>query len=388
MGRISSIPKMPTIEGLNGVGKTSIVNVASYKLYKAFLESPESRTLFVPCRKIFQLSPATDTNEFIDRVLMEVAQTLIERSEEVRLNGKWLQTSSINNWLNEPSISSISGGVWLFQAGIQKETNTSVGFERSGFRKLILSWLESIFPDGDNGGVVCKIDNLELLQSSDAARQILEQLRDELFSIRGIRWVLCGSLGIVYGIVSSPRLEGYLHKPIEIKEIPEADAPAILDSRISGYAKGDKYYIPINHEEFEMLFKILRGNLRSVLSSADDYCQWVSDRSDPQTDADKSAMFSEWLSEQSSAAYEAVRQDLRPKAIEVFEKACASEVFSPGDFEYFGFNSIPAFRPHIKDLESVGVLVSTQDEIDKRRKTIQVTPKGWLVRCHMDQRAS
>lgn len=36
-------------------------------------------------------------------------------------------------------------------------------------------------------------------------------------------------------------------------------------------------------------------------------------------------------------------------------------------------------RPHVKDLEDAGLLVSTQDEGDKRRKTIQITPKGWLV---------
>jgi hypothetical protein len=39
----------------------------------------------------------------------------------------------------------------------------------------------------------------------------------------------------------------------------------------------------------------------------------------------------------------------------------------------FGFNSIPAFRPHIRDLESAGLVVCTQDEGDKRRKTIQIT---------------
>jgi hypothetical protein len=57
-------------------------------------------------------------------------------------------------------------------------------------------------------------------------------------------------------------------------------------------------------------------------------------------------------------------------------------IFSPSDFEAFGFNSIPAFRPHIRDLESTGLVVSTQDDGDKRRKTIQVTPKGWLVYAH------
>ena len=62
-------------------------------------------------------------------------------------------------------------------------------------------------------------------------------------------------------------------------------------------------------------------------------------------------------------------------------------VFSPSDFEVFGFNSIAAFRPSIRDLEGVGMLVSTQDDGDKRRKTIQITPKGWLVSKYQKHRS-
>ena len=91
-----------------------------------------------------------------------------------------------------------------------------------------------------------------------------------------------------------------------------------------------------------------------------------------------------WLREQAQAAHDAVRQELRPKAVEVFQRSVGiGGVFSPSDFEEFGFNSIPAFRPHIRDLEAVGLLVSTQDDGDKRRKTIQVTPKGWMVDLYL-----
>src|SRR5690606_25639375 len=117
-------------------------------------------------------------------------------------------------WLNAPQLNSFQAGGFGFQGGYTSETNTGQGFERSGFRKAITTWLEYIFPDADAGGVICTMDNLELLQSSETARGILEKLRDELFNTHGIRWVLCGSLGIIYGVVSSPRLEGYMHTPI------------------------------------------------------------------------------------------------------------------------------------------------------------------------------
>ncbi len=44
-------------------------------------------------------------------------------------------------------------------------------------------------------------------------------------------------------------------------------------------------------------------------------------------------------------------------------------------------------RPKIVELEKIGLLVSTQDDTDKRRKTIQITPKGWLVAHKLIERS-
>jgi hypothetical protein len=384
MRRIVTGSKISTVEGLNGVGKTSVVNVSAHKLFKRHLTTGDG-PLFIPCRKIFQLDTTRDLGEFVDSVLMEVAQTLIDQSEAVKVAGYYLTTASVSRWLNSPQLVSYQGGVSVVQFGSQQETNTSIGFERSGFRKIVTSWLEIVFPTPSDGGVICTIDNLELLQSSDEARRMLENLRDELFNIIGLRWVVCGSLGIIYGVVSSPRLEGYLQDPVEVGEIGEDHAAGILASRIRTYTRPDHdWYLPLTAEKFEKLYGVLRGNIRSVLGRADNYCQWIGDRANPQTDDEKNDIFEVWLTNQSTAAYGAVRQALRPKALEVFSKACEKAVFSPSDYEDFGFNSIPAFRPHVKDLEDVGVVVSTQDEGDKRRKTIQVTPKGWMVAYHID----
>lgn len=389
MRRLSSPPKLATLEGLNGVGKTSVVNVASFKLFNEYAKTGKG-PLYIPCRKIFQLNPNQDLQNFVDSVLLEVAQTLVEKADFIRKTHIQLHTSGIDAWLNSPQLLSFQAGAWGFQAGYQAEMNTSTGFERSGFRKAVSSCLEDIFKTSGSGGVICIIDNLELLQSSDIAKQQLEQLRDELLTMTGLRWVLCGALGIVYGVVASPRLEGYLHKPIEIGEITKTHAADILRGRISAFSKqGSPAYLPLRAEDFASLYETLRGNLRSVLSYADDFCQWVSDRTSPMGDAQRESMFKQWIEEQARAAHDAVRQELRPRALEVFNKAVSiNGVFSPSDYEEFNFNSVQAFRPSIRDLEAVGVLVSTQDDGDKRRKTIQITPKGWLVDLYLKPKKS
>ncbi len=289
----------------------------------------------------------------------------------------------MDRWLNSPQLTTYSAGIWVLQAGSQTQLNTSDGFQESGLRKLVLGWLNQIFPNGE-GGVICMIDNLELLQKSEVARQLLEQLRDEIFHTPGLRWVLCGALGIVHGIASTPRLEGYLHAPLELKEIDEAYAPSILDSRIESYKRRENYYLPLTSADFAHLYALLRGNLRAALAQTENYCQWIADGDLPRSDADKQRHFNTWLDEQCAASYTAAKPQLTPKVKEVFLLAAAiGGLFSPSDFPIFGFNSMPVFRPKIADLEEVGLVVSTQDESDKRRKTIQITSKGWLVHRHL-----
>ena len=388
MRRIKSAPKMATVEGLNGVGKTSIVNVAAYKLYVDHITSGHG-SLFIPCRKPFQLNRNHDVSVFIEMVYLEVAQTLLDHAARLKANGTFVKSSPIEKWLNSSQLTTYGGGISVITANVQSETNTSSGFEKSGFRKSVTDWLADIFSESANSGVICTIDNLELLQKSDTARALLEQLRDELFTVRGLRWVLCGSLGIVHGIMGSPRLEGYLHDPLQIGEIAEDAAPEILVSRINTFSVDNQTsYLPLTPNSFDDLYQALRGNLRSVLSYADNYCQWVADRALPSSDEEKDALFSAWLNGQCEAAYDAIRSEVRPRAMKVFTDAEEiSGIFSPSDYEFFDFNSIAAFRPSIQSLEGVGVLVSTQDEGDKRRKTIQFTPKGWMVLRHMRRMA-
>jgi hypothetical protein len=384
-------PKIATIEGLNGVGKTSLVNVAAFKAYRDCL-SGWNGPLLIPCNKVFQLDTSKGADEFIDEVLMAVAQTLIDRAESIQGLGGSIKTESIDKWLNSPQINTFQGGISIAgngaNIGASSETNTSSGFERSGFRKEIELWLQQLFPTQNDGGVICIIDNLELLQTSDTVRLLLEQLRDRLLVLPGLRWVLCGALGIVLGTVSSPRLEGFLHTPIEVGGVDDTLSAEIYRSRLAAYAgpESQNVYLPLCLDDFETLYSILHRNLRSTLGRADNFCQWVADHSIPQTLNEKRIVFGEWLDSEASAALVASQSALKPRAWEVFSVAIRlGGVFSPSDFQEFDFNSSMALRPHVKDLEDAGLLVSTQDEGDKRRKTIQVTPKGWLVEYAQQQ---
>ncbi len=387
--RLYNPPSLVTVEGLNGVGKTSLINVSIYESYESFFEG-NSEILFIPCERTFQLSSAKEPEEFIDEVLIEVAQTLIKRSEELQNLGFTIPENSkqVDNWLNKTHIETFQGTLGPLGIGKSSETNTSKGFERSGFRAAIRKWLEDIFPYGINGGVVCIIDNLEILETSSKAKKSIEELRDLLFNFRGIRWVLCGALGIVKSLAATPRLEGLLHDPIDILEIEQKYATQIFDTRIEYSKRRDDYYMPLSADSFEVLFDVLNQNIRNTLAECDQFCMYVYDNElKLQSEDEKDTEFISWLDEKSSSNFGSIKNQLKPRALKLFKDIIShGDSFSPSDYNTFGFNSVSAMRPQIKDLEDVGVIQSSKDETDSRRKSIQLTSKGYFVGYAMNKK--
>ena len=283
----------------------------------------------------------------------------------------------MNRWLNNPFLKGITGGAFGFTAGMETQMG-SEGFNKSGFRKFVVDWLKHIFELPSSGGVVCIIDNLELLKTSREAKNQLEQLRDELLTIPGLRWVLCGSSGITLGLVSSPRMEGYLFPPINLGNITDATAKEIFDSRIRAARDSENIYMPLTTQNFEEIYSIFKGNLRHTLNKADDFCQWINQEGHSQSQYN-SKLFGDWLVSQGQEAFLAANTYLNKGALEVFEKAVAlGESFSPSDFQAFGFNGGQALQYHVKSLLRAELLQSSSDEDDQRRKSIQITSRGHL----------
>lgn len=125
------------------------------------------------------------------------------------------------------------------------------------------------------------------------------------------------------------------------------------------------------------------------MSYADSYCEWAADHQLPKTDEQKTTSFETWLNSKEAESYTVAARELSPRALKVFKNAAEKleGIFAPGDFAELGFKTMQVLRPKIVELEKIGLLVSTQDDTDKRRKTIQITPKGWLVAHKLIERS-
>lgn len=374
------------LDGPVGVGKTSLANVAAFRAEKNFIDKKPNSPLILPCRVSFQVSKDESPESLRLKVLMEVAQTLLEKKAAFRERGNLEHSSGLNAWLNHPDSTQIEIQIAGFGAGASTQLNESQGFIDNGFIRLVTEWLATVFPDQATGGVVCVIDNLELLETSAIARRTIESLRDTLFTTNGIRWILCGAHGIIHSIVESPRLEGYLGEPVQVKRLRLQEAQSIFVARCEAFRDHTRpnQYLPLTADDFHSLYMILGENLRQALSYANKYCLAVAEQgesSEPSSQEEKKQRFMNWLEASAKRISSTVESQIGKTTLTLLSdliKKMHGE-FTLDDFESLNLNSSSSFRHHIKTLESVGLVESTRDEIDQRRKTITVTGKGWLI---------
>ena len=292
----------PTIEGENGVGKTSLVAVAGYQLLKAFRNGHSSQAL-IPLNRVFQLTPGQSVDAFRRQVLLEVAHGLIENFDLLKAGGLGIpDVNDIRKWLTRAIQKQGTGGASVLGIGVSghgsTSANTSAGFNESGFTSMVESWLRLTFPDPEAGGFICVIDNLELLETYQVARSMLEGMRDEVLGLPGLRWVLCGARGIVETAASSPRLEGRLAEPMILGPLPHEKVPDVVSTRREAYRISDDAVTPVGRRSFRLLYDVLNGNLRNALKYADDFSMWLAGNSTgPWKVETNNILLENWLAE-------------------------------------------------------------------------------------------
>ena len=376
----------PTLEGPNGVGKTSLAAVAGFSLKKEFAENTSQQAL-IPIDEPFQLTQEDTTYSFKRKVLLKVAQAFIDNNELLKSRGYNVpDSSSISQWLNSPILSSLGGGVNIFGlAGVSANqgsaANTSAGFNEDGFITTVLTWLKQCFPTNSSGGFICTIDNLELLETSKNARALLEGIRDEILGVKGLRWVLCGARGITRSVASSPRLQGFLADPIPINPIRDEFVEKLITTRLDEFKISKTTSITVDAKGFDHLYKIGGRNLRNAMKYSEDFSFWASEHNLIFDDAEKRFEIIERWMKETAELYLSDTTGVRGKAWEVFEQlALTGENISPSQYEEFGFDSNQAMRQHLKSLEEANLIESAIDDTDNRRKTIGISSRGWIVK--------
>lgn len=377
----TSVDTHASMEGDNGVGKTSLVAVAAYRAMQNY-SAGELTSPFLPLVETFQVS--TDHESLERHILSVIARSIFKYEVFLSSAGYDLPNlANIRTWLESPLVYGYGGGVGLTPVSISASRSTSIntgGFSETGFRSAVHDWLKIIFPKGSVGGFVGVIDNLEILETSQEARRVLREMRDTLLKLPGVRWVLCGANGIMRSAVGSPSLSGVIADPIPVKPLSAHDSARVIERRLEEYRTRSDATAPVEPQGFEYLYRVAGNNLRIALKHAQDFSLWV-DMNDlmPADAEERMTLLKEWLDQQADK-YEAEARSVTPRGWTFFDKLLSEGgSCTPGEFLEYGFNSMPAMRPVVKQLEEAELVSSSVSESDQRRKTIQATPRGWLI---------
>lgn len=376
----ASLDTHASMEGNNGVGKTSLVAVAAYRAMAAHALD-KNQPFFLPLVEPFQMKAGEDLEE---QVLFVIARSIIHYQDAFKAAGKKLpKLDDVRTWLDNPILRGGGGGgsVLGFGANANRtQSANSGGFSKAGFRDTVKSWLAEIFPDKDAGAFVGVVDNLELLETSQEARKALEAMRDTVLALPGVKWVLCGANGIVRSSVGSQRLTGVIADPLQVKPLADTDIPLVIQRRAEAHRLRADAIAPVGPDGFTHLYEVAGRNLRIALKHAQDFSLWLHSQGSVGTGADERLQLLEvWLAEQADQ-YEEDTKSVTPAGWNFFDALLAGGgSCSPGDFEEFNFNSNQAMRPYVKQLEDANLVHSTIDESDQRRRTIVATSNGWLV---------
>jgi hypothetical protein len=377
--RIRNINSVVSVEGPNGVGKTSLVLVAGYQLECETEKLGKNSLILI--QDPFQFTAEDSAIDFKRKVYASIASQFI-KNEAIYRKRLDLQfnLNPLQAWLENPMFVQGSATFAGFGGGAGRSPNESSGFDLHGFFSVVDRLLGAAFQA--DGAVICILDNLEILNTSQAARQKLETLRDDLFSKHGIKWVVCGARGIVRSVATSPRLQGRLQEPMLIEPLNKGSIEELIKSRVKEFGTNPDAVPPVGQRSFTDIFEILNDNLRDALKFSGDFSLWLFDKGNYQPDNDElHALFEIWLAEQSDKYAENL--NVPPRAWKLFDKICEQGgSVSPSDYQEFDFNSSQNMRGQVAKLEAADLVTSELDETDHRRKTITIMAKGWLLRHH------
>ncbi|MFE5676704.1 hypothetical protein ACFQ7B_14910 [Streptomyces erythrochromogenes] len=374
INRLSSSSSHVTIEGDAGVGKTSLMTVASYRMKR---NSDKSRLpIMLPVDERFQIAANGGTSLLEAKVYRAIAAAFIQYHDDLKSWGyRTPKVKEIDKWMNSPLMTSISGGINVaglgFSGGRGESSNSA--FAESGLANTVHAWIKECFDPPGCGYFVCVLDNLELLVSSDAARQVLEEIRDTILAEPGLRWIICGARGVVRTAVASPRLQGRLCRPIKVEPLSKDDAIRALEARIEEFSLGGSP--PVGPVGFQYLYEVLRCNLRDTLQACEDFSFWLHDEGIiGGGERDHLELLQSWLAQVSdeystregvSAASWRLLDDMAENG-----GACQFD-----DFDLFGFGDRGEMRRRAKELEENNLTQISPDDAG----TFMVS-SGWLAR--------
>lgn len=388
ISRLQSTTRHPTVEGPVGVGKTSLISVASFRMKSAFKNGRASYNSLIPLDEPIELSPQMTVESFQNEIFYKVADGFKLHRNELEATGRRIpKQDDIAQWIHRPVFGTKVAGLNTPLAGISlgkgKAPTSSPAYSAFGFPKAMKSLLENCFPNPGHGGFVAIVDNLELMRTSQNVRDVLDLMRDNVLAQAGLRWILCGARGVVRSAASTERLADTLLQPIEVKPISDELMSEVISRRIEAYRlpNSGNPVIPVGPEGFWYLYDVFNRNLRTALAFAEDFSFWLHSQYGSSARGQDMGLMESWLAEMGGGFRAEADEWLGPREWSTFDTMIRREgtCRPANDYTEYKFKSADAMRSSIRALRDSNLLTYEADEINKSRKIASLTARGWLV---------
>lgn len=384
--------QLVALEGDYGVGKSSLATVAAYEASTWHEESQDH--LFIPAlgREPLELQDGESLGALQKRIYYRIAGALLSKAEQLVADGFQLRgLKAFRLWLTEPAATSWSAGIGANAPGVGggslnfgkgKSVNTSAGFNDAGVFELINSWITEIFEGRKASGVILVLDNLENLGKYQGALNVFDSLRDGLFRKPGLVWILCGAEGMVRTALTSKKMAGVFHEPIDILPLPSSQIPNVITARAQILKTRDDAQLPVSADAFGKFYDSTGQNLRFSLGIADSYASKIttSDVSDL-SNLDADIAFQAYLVGLGNKVVSDLGKKVGPADWRVLRRLIEkwSGTCSPSEFADFGYADMPPLIARVHSLRDVGLVSYTVVKDDGRKRLISATEAGRLA---------
>lgn len=363
--QLISSSMIPLLYGENGVGKSSIANVAAYRLS---LEYNQGDKRFFPLKlKSLQGTQLSDLKEFERSIYQEIIYLLLDNKKFLKERGiKRIEIFEVNRLTRR--LGNIEGGIGQVTGGYVPNPSAE-----NYLPNIARNWLEKCFSGCYGGGIICVIDNLENNGTPNEIKSKVESLRDTLFTMPGLLWILCGTPTAVDGVRTSRLLQGYIAEK-QIYPINEKVVPIVVERRIDFY--GDKNVAPpVDKELFEIIYAIVNKQLRVALTLCQEFAIFLYNNSLCQS-SDKKNEFRTWI-DQIAVNLPDKEHEISDESWRLFDKitTLGSDI-SNTDFELLNLSSVDEFNRLALPLKNKGLfeIIKTDDGF-----IVRVTREGWFV---------
>lgn len=134
----------------------------------------------------------------------------------------------------------------------------------------------------------------------------------------------------------------------------------------------------VDPASFRHLYDVCNHNLRDSLKYAQSFSVWLDISGEVDNISDYPQLLEVWLAHQAEEVTQSI--SLQPRAWKLFDDlAAAGGSCAPSDNKLYGFNTPQQMRTNFVALERANLIKAEIDEDDLRRRTVNLTDKGWVV---------